>query len=329
MKAAAAVLAAFTALIVAVAAVTGVVLTGLTPPAGDPAARPPSVHAVRDIPPDYLAVYRVASHVCPGLDWAVLAAIGKIETDHGRSRLPGVASGENDAGAGGPMQILQPTWQDILVRHRLPPGGLHPPSRYDPHDAIHAAAFYLCDHGAGAGRDLHGAIFAYNHADWYVRNVLDQAHAYRGAQPTPTAPTSPVQARGWVVPTRGRCSSGFGLRHGALHRGQDIAAPTGTPVVAAHSGTVIESGPARGYGLWIRIEHPGGVISTYGHNHRNLVRAGEPVSAGQSIAEVGSRGQSTGPHLHFQLDLNNHAIDPARYFDQQHAPPLCTRGRAE
>jgi hypothetical protein len=60
----------------------------------------PSQSALDDIPPDYLALYRAAAGVCPGLDWSILAAIGKIETDHGRSTLPGVSSGENSAGAG-------------------------------------------------------------------------------------------------------------------------------------------------------------------------------------------------------------------------------------
>jgi hypothetical protein len=78
------------------------------------------------------------------------------------------------------MQFLQPTFATTVARHPLPPGGANPPSRYDPHDAIYAAAYYLCDSGAGRG-DLHAAIFAYNHADWYVRKVIDQAKLYAAA----------------------------------------------------------------------------------------------------------------------------------------------------
>ena len=140
----------------------------------------PSQSALDDIPPDYLALYRAAAGVCPGLDWSILAAIGKIETDHGRSTLPGVSSGENSAGAGGPMQFLQATFDGVVVRHPLPAGGASPPSRYNPHDAIYTAAYYLCDNGAGRG-DLHSAIFAYNHAEWYVQEVLDQAKKYSDA----------------------------------------------------------------------------------------------------------------------------------------------------
>ncbi|MGH3857981.1 MAG: NlpC/P60 family protein [Pseudonocardiaceae bacterium] len=142
------------------------------------ASSQPSQTALADILTDYLTLYRQAAPVCPGLDWSILAAIGKVETDHGRATLPGVHSGANFAGAGGPMQFLQPTFDTVIARHPLPPGGAIPPSRYNPHDAIYAAAYYLCDSGARDGRDLRGAIFAYNHADRYVRKVLAQAKVY-------------------------------------------------------------------------------------------------------------------------------------------------------
>ncbi|WP_371927776.1 NlpC/P60 family protein [Lentzea sp. HUAS12] len=135
---------------------------------------------IADIPPDYCLLYRTAASHCPGLDWTVLAAIGKVETDHGRSPLPGVHSGENQAGAGGPMQFLAATFNGVISAHQLPPGGASPPSRYNPHDAIHAAAFLLCDNGVRGG-DLYAAIYSYNHADWYVDMVLDQAAAYAEA----------------------------------------------------------------------------------------------------------------------------------------------------
>jgi murein DD-endopeptidase MepM/ murein hydrolase activator NlpD len=126
----------------------------------------------------------------------------------------------------------------------------------------------------------------------------------------------------WLAPVTGRCTSGFGPRNGEFHRGQDIAAPIGTPIVAAHGGRVIDSGPTSGYGLWVRIQHPTGVITTYGHNNRNLVTTGQTVHTGQSIAEVGNRGHSTGPHLHFQLESSGQPINP-RTFYQQHNAPLC------
>ncbi len=135
---------------------------------------------IADIPPDYCVLYLAAAPSCPGLDWSVLAAIGKVETDHGRSTLPGVHDGENFAGAGGPMQFLSSTFDNVVAAHRIPPGGADPPSRYNPHDAIHAAAFLLCDEGVRSG-DLRAAIFAYNNANWYVDKVLDQAAKYAEA----------------------------------------------------------------------------------------------------------------------------------------------------
>ncbi|WP_394617356.1 NlpC/P60 family protein [Lentzea sp. JNUCC 0626] len=138
---------------------------------------------IADIPPDYCQLYVIAAPHCPGLDWTVLAAVGKVETDHGRSTLPGVHSGENYAGAGGPMQFLASTFNGVIAAHAIPPGGASPSSRYNPHDAIHAAAFLLCDEGVRDG-DVRAAIFAYNHAWWYVDNVLDQAAKYAEAAAT-------------------------------------------------------------------------------------------------------------------------------------------------
>ncbi|WP_280508409.1 bifunctional lytic transglycosylase/C40 family peptidase [Nocardia flavorosea] len=157
-------------------------LSTTAPPTSTGTGSDPSPEARQDIPAEMLVLYQAAAQDCPGLDWSVLAAIGKIETDHGRSPLTGVTSGENASGAGGPMQFLDATFESVTARHRLPAGGASPPSRYNPSDAIHAAAFYLCD--SGAPGDLRAAIFAYNHADWYVDQVLDQAARYRAPDST-------------------------------------------------------------------------------------------------------------------------------------------------
>ncbi|WP_073847272.1 transglycosylase SLT domain-containing protein [Amycolatopsis sp. CB00013] len=130
---------------------------------------------VADIPPAYLARYRAAAGTCPDLDWALLAAIGKVETNHGRLKAPGVSSGANFAGAAGPMQFLPATFAGVRKRHPGLGGNL-----YDPDHAIPAAAHYLCDSGLARG-DAYRAIFAYNHADWYVDKVQAQAAAYRRA----------------------------------------------------------------------------------------------------------------------------------------------------
>ncbi|MGH8880741.1 MAG: NlpC/P60 family protein, partial [Stackebrandtia sp.] len=126
-----------------------------------------------------------------GLHWSVLAAIGKIESNHGRSTLPGVRTGANSHGAKGPMQFLQPTFDAVTARNPVPPGGATPPSPYNPHDAVHTAAAYLCGNGARDNRDLNGAILAYNRSRAYVNKVLDTARAYDRAKPRSAAPASP------------------------------------------------------------------------------------------------------------------------------------------
>ena len=159
----------------------------------------------------------------------------------------------------------------------------------------------------------------YAHSEHDARQIVGGGLTGVSCAPTP----GPSTSGGWVVPVAGRCTSGFGPRGGDFHWGQDIAAPIGTPILAASGGRVIASGPASGYGLWVRIEHTGGVITTYGHNNRNLVTVGQTVQTGQPIAEVGDRGESTGPHLHFQVEPGRQPVDPQVLYRQQNAPPLC------
>ncbi len=124
-------------------------------------------------------------------------------------------------------------------------------------------------------------------------------------------------ASGPVRLVAGRVTSGFGARWGRQHRGLDIAAPIGTPINAPVAGEVVASGPASGFGLWVRVRHDDGTVTTYGHVNRSLVRVGQKVAAGQQIAEVGNRGQSTGPHLHIEVDTpGGSKIDPRRWLDK-------------
>ena len=102
-----------------------------------------------------------------------------------------------------------------------------------------------------------------------------------------------------VKPAEGAFTSGSGVRWGTLHAGIDIANVVGTPILAAMGGTVIDSGPASGFGQWIRIQHDDGSIAVYGHMETLDVTVGERVTAGQRIAGMGNRGFSTGSHLHF------------------------------
>ncbi|MGC7095837.1 MULTISPECIES: M23 family metallopeptidase [unclassified Amycolatopsis] len=115
-----------------------------------------------------------------------------------------------------------------------------------------------------------------------------------------------------------RFTSGFGARWGASHNGIDLAAPIGTPILAAADGTVIEAGSASGFGLWVRIQMDDGTIHVYGHMNSFSVRSGQKVKAGEQIAEVGNRGQSTGPHLHFEVWTGGgKKIDPSPWLRER------------
>jgi hypothetical protein len=150
-----------------------------TRPARPSRLAPPSAAARADIPTRYLRLYRQAAGRCPGLSWAVLAAIGKVESDHGRSRLPGVRSGWNRAGAAGPMQFGIGVGRagNAWALYGADFDGDGRASVYDPGDAIPAAASYLC--AAGALRRLDRALYAYNRSWSYVAKVKTIAARYQ------------------------------------------------------------------------------------------------------------------------------------------------------
>ena len=102
-------------------------------------------------------------------------------------------------------------------------------------------------------------------------------------------------------PVKGRITSRFGARSGKRHDGIDIGAKKGAKVVAAAAGEVIYSDRHGGYGNLVILRHPGGVVTVYAHNSQNLVATGTKVTEGQVIARVGDTGQTSGPHLHFEV----------------------------
>lgn len=115
----------------------------------------------------------------------------------------------------------------------------------------------------------------------------------------------------FVLPALGRLTSGFGGRWGTTHYGIDIANAIGTPIYALSDGVVEDAGPASGFGLWVVLRHPDGTHSVYGHVNRMFVKVGDTVTAGEKIAEIGNRGESTGPHLHLEIwDVDGTKIDP-------------------
>ncbi len=115
----------------------------------------------------------------------------------------------------------------------------------------------------------------------------------------------------FVMPTKGAWTSGFGYRWGVLHGGIDLANSIGTPILAASDGIVIAAGPTGGYGNWVKLRHADGTVTLYGHLSAWNVEVGQRVWAGDQIAKMGNTGNSTGPHLHFEVLLNGtDRVDP-------------------
>jgi hypothetical protein len=157
------------------------VVTVIAPNAGDSQLGQfrPSALALRDIPPAYQSAYEAAG-TRYGLGWEYLAAIGKIETDHGRSMAPGVRTGVNAASCcAGPMQFSIAGSPSTWDRYRVDGNRDGRTDVYNPADAIPAAGRYL--QASGAPADWDRALFAYNHAAWYVADVKHQAQLYRGS----------------------------------------------------------------------------------------------------------------------------------------------------
>jgi murein DD-endopeptidase MepM/ murein hydrolase activator NlpD len=116
---------------------------------------------------------------------------------------------------------------------------------------------------------------------------------------------------GW--PVSGPVTSGYGPRWGRLHEGIDIAVAEGTTVVAAGSGVVIYTGWLGGYGNLVVVDHGGELATAYAHNSSIIVSVGQSVSAGQALAASGNTGNSSGPHVHFEVRVNGSAVDPLGY----------------
>jgi murein DD-endopeptidase MepM/ murein hydrolase activator NlpD len=122
----------------------------------------------------------------------------------------------------------------------------------------------------------------------------------------------------FVMPTKGVYTSGFGYRWGALHGGVDIANSIGTPIYAVADGVVTDAGPTAGFGAWVKLRHADGTVTLYGHVNTWNVQIGQRVWAGDQIATIGNRGNSTGPHCHFEVLLNGtNRIDPAPWLAQR------------
>jgi murein DD-endopeptidase MepM/ murein hydrolase activator NlpD len=183
--------------------------------------------------------------------------------------------------------------------------------------------------------ELQGARNAYD--QWVAQKAAEEAAARAAAEKAARDAAAAAAARkdasnggtgggggggggdGYVQPAYGRISSCFGARWGVTHFGVDIANSIGTPIYAATSGVVKRAGAATGFGLAVYILGDDGAVTVYGHVNRYFVDTGERVSAGQQIAEIGNRGQSTGPHLHFEVhtggQLYSNQINPVPWLN--------------
>lgn len=313
-------------------------------PGGVDAGGTPSAGAVEDIPAVALQAYQKAA-AATGVDWSYIAAIGKIETNHGRSASTANgavsaadANGDvrpiirNTIGASGPMQFMPATWRSYQQDGNF--DGMK--SVDNLFDAALGTGRYLAR--SGAPNDMRKAIFAYNHAEWYVDDVIAQAKKYSAAggppnvmlsaaelaQATPAgAPVTDAASTGgssWVRPVKGGpISARFGqtgeMWSLGYHTGTDFVVPTGTPVFAAQAGSVSVSHPGWAGNL-ITIDHGqldgNNIKSQYAHVSKVVVSSGT-VAAGDLIAFSGALGNITGPHLHFEVLVNGKYANPESY----------------
>jgi hypothetical protein len=225
------------------------------------------------------------------------------------------------------QQLEAPDDEEPRARRRLP----HPPGKRAPLWLAALIVGALCaalpaltgpgptdvataaDYGLGMTGDADGGL-----DDASVRSSITEAEAK--ARLSELAASRAAREPETVLPTKGVLTTCFCMRWGQMHYGIDLAAPLGTPIYAATDGVVLRAGPASGYGNAVYIQDADGNVQVYGHMRYYYVHAGEVVHAGDLIAKVGSQGESTGPHLHFQLDrgsMTGRPFDPIPWFRQR------------
>ena len=274
------------------------------------------------IPPFLLPVYQ-AAEARYGVPWEVLAAINEIETDYGRNARV------SSAGAVGWMQFMPSTWKSYGVDANR--DGVADPG--NPIDAVFAAARYL--RAAGAARDLRRAVFAYNHADWYVDSVLGRARLIAGL------PTSLVGALTGLA--QGRFPVAARATYRRTGTSSLIFARAGAAVVAVNDGRIVRIGRTRELGRFVRLEDVYGNTYTYarlkrvgqrpnaGRPHKvrlfahrdngirfTKLRPGTKVVAGTILGRIGWTGSHRRPHVLFQIrpaDRGAPRIDPKPILD--------------
>ena len=168
------------------------------------------------------------------------------------------------------------------------------------------------DYGIGAASELD--LISSEVDDAGVRRSITEVEAQ--ARLGELAASRAARAPKTVLPTQGRLTTCYCMRWGQMHWGIDLAAPLGTPIYAATDGVVLRAGPATGFGNAVYIQDADGNVEIYGHMKYYNVHAGDVVSAGDQIAKVGSQGQSTGPHLHYEIHrggIEGRPMNPQTY----------------
>jgi murein DD-endopeptidase MepM/ murein hydrolase activator NlpD len=295
-----------------------------------------------EIPASYIPIYKEAGEKY-GVPWNLLAAHHRVET-----RFSTISPMISPVGAIGHMQFMPLTWVGWgypggtrLGDASIPDSELTSPiviKKYDGYgtdgdgdgradpmnltDAVHSAAKYLAANGAASG-NLRKAVFAYNHSEKYVNDVLGFADLYVSGYKAISGGTTAeiIDGAAWPVPGIMQVTSVFGNRTDPVyggtrfHGGIDIAGPgaNGKPIVSMLTGKVTFAGVRGGYGNCVIIDHGNGLSSLYGHMSSIKASTGQQVKAGQMIGTLGSTGKSTGPHLHFTVKVNGESVDPEKY----------------
>jgi murein DD-endopeptidase MepM/ murein hydrolase activator NlpD len=293
--------------------------------AAQAAAAPGAPRVLRPgvVPAQYEALVRQAALTCPGITAPLLAAQLKAESGWN-------PNGVSPVGAQGLAQFMPGTWTSEGVDGDG--DGVRDP--FDPADAIASQARFMCkllvavtadtsltgdridlalaSYNAGLGAvQRHNGVPPYAETQGYIVRIRSLMAKY--ADPATSAPGAGPPGT-WVRPIAGPITSHYGQRWGRLHAGTDLAAPIGTPVYAASDGSVLAAGPANGYGRWVKLAHPGGIATAYGHINTWTVTVGQAVQAGQLIAYSGNEGRSTGPHLHFETHTAGGPVDPVAFY---------------
>jgi murein DD-endopeptidase MepM/ murein hydrolase activator NlpD len=247
-----------------------------------PSGDGPSLVANPELPPGFAtdAVFPLESSEKP---FAGARAVARTKDTKQPYRIP-------------PVAVIPPAADSQLPQQTPPPAPSNSPDVADTSAA-----------GVSSRLDALRASMRGSHADGVQLPPLGAADTYL---PSP----SPI-FNGYMWPAQGALTSGYGWRWGRMHKGIDIANAIGTPILAAAAGVVTYAGwDEGGYGNLVEIEHPDGSMTRYGHNNRILVRPGEQVEQGQQISEMGSTGNSTGPHLHFEIHPpGQEAVNPMAY----------------